>query len=109
MSIFLCNIRSLRNKLNYIADIIEEFDIVFFTETHLDNQVLDNDVIIEGFETPSRKNRDSRECGIITYHKSCVNLTRRLDLEHEHVESMWYELKGKLRKKKYFLYVSPDV
>ena len=96
LSIFHCNIRSLRNKLNYIADIIEEFDIVFFTETHLDNQVLDSDIIIEGFETPSRKNRDSRGGGIITYHKSCVNLTRRLDLEHEHVESMWYELKTKL-------------
>jgi hypothetical protein len=36
--------RSLRNKLNYIADIIEEFDIVFFTETHLDNQVLDRNI-----------------------------------------------------------------
>jgi hypothetical protein len=34
-SIFHCNIRSLRNKLNYIADIIEEFDIVFFTETNI--------------------------------------------------------------------------
>jgi hypothetical protein len=55
-----------------------------------------NDIIIEGFETPSRKNRDSRRGEIITYHKSCVNLTRRLDLEHEHVESMWYELKTKL-------------
>jgi hypothetical protein len=32
------------------ADIIEVFDIVFFTETHLDNQVLDSDIIIEGFE-----------------------------------------------------------
>ena len=52
LSIFHCNIRSLRNKLNYITDIIEEFDIVFFTETHLDNQVLDSDIIIEGFETP---------------------------------------------------------
>ena len=96
LSIFHCNIRSLRNKLNYIADIIEEFDIVFFTETHLDNQVLDSDIIIEGFETTSRKNRDSRGGGIIMYHKSCVNLTRRLDLKHEHVESMWYELKTKL-------------
>jgi hypothetical protein len=42
------------------------------------------------------KDRDSRGGGIITYHKSCVNLTRRLDFEHEHVESMWYELKTKL-------------
>jgi hypothetical protein len=48
--------------------------IVFFTETHLDNQVLDSDVIIEGFETPSSKNRDSRGGRIITYDKSCVNL-----------------------------------
>jgi hypothetical protein len=31
LSIFHCNIRSLRNKLNYIADIIEEFDIVFLS------------------------------------------------------------------------------
>ena len=54
--------------------------------------------------TPSRKDRDSRGGGIITYHKSCVNLTRRLDLEHEHVESMWYELKGKLRKKKNYMF-----
>jgi hypothetical protein len=46
--------------------------------------------------TPSRKNRDLRGGGIITYHKCCVNLTRRLDLEHEHVESMWYELKTQL-------------
>jgi hypothetical protein len=50
----------------------EEFDIVFFTEIHLDNQVLDSDIIIEGFETSSRKNRDSRGGGIITYHNSCV-------------------------------------
>ena len=34
MSIFHCNIRSLRNKLNYVIDIIEDFEIVFFTETH---------------------------------------------------------------------------
>jgi hypothetical protein len=70
---------------------MEEFDIVVFTKTHLDNQLLDSDIIIEGFETPSRKNRDSRRGGIITYHKGCVNLTRRLDLEHEDLESMWYE------------------
>ena len=41
LSIFHCNIRSLRNKLNYIIDIIDDFDIVFFTETHLDENVLD--------------------------------------------------------------------
>ena len=33
LTIFHSNIRSLRNKINYITDIIEDFDIVFFTET----------------------------------------------------------------------------
>jgi hypothetical protein len=29
LTIFHSNIRSLRNKINYISDIIEDFDIVF--------------------------------------------------------------------------------
>jgi hypothetical protein len=36
LAIFHSNIRRLRNKINYISDIIEDLDIVFFTETHLD-------------------------------------------------------------------------
>ena len=36
LTIVHSNIRSLRNKISYISDIIEDFDIVFFTETHLD-------------------------------------------------------------------------
>lgn len=39
-----CNIRSLRNKLNYIADIIEDYDVVFFTETHLDSNITNYDI-----------------------------------------------------------------
>jgi hypothetical protein len=40
----LANIRSLRNKLSYIIDIVEDFDITFFTETHLDNSISDADI-----------------------------------------------------------------
>jgi hypothetical protein len=36
LSIFHGNIRSLRNKVDYISNIIEDYDILFFTETHLD-------------------------------------------------------------------------
>jgi hypothetical protein len=32
----------------------------------------------------------------IIYYKNCVNISRRLDLEHSQVESMWFELKTKL-------------
>jgi hypothetical protein len=30
------------------------------------------------------------------YHKNNINILRRVDLEHEHVESMWFELKSKV-------------
>jgi hypothetical protein len=44
LSIFHGNIRSLRNKVDYISNIIEDYDIVFFTETHLDKLVLDRNI-----------------------------------------------------------------
>jgi hypothetical protein len=34
--------------------------------------------------------------GIILYYQNYVNISRRLDLEHSQVESMWFELKTKL-------------
>ena len=41
LSIFHANIRSLRNKLSDSIDIpvVEDFDIIFSTETHLDNSI----------------------------------------------------------------------
>lgn len=97
LTIFHGNIRSLRNKLNYIVDIIEEFDVVFFTETHLDENILDTDIRLSGFEVPIRKNRNAHGGGIIMYYRSNAKINRRTDLEHELVESMWFELKTKLR------------
>ena len=49
LSIYHGNIRSLRNKINYIANLIEEFDIVFVTETHLNNQITDDEIAISGY------------------------------------------------------------
>ncbi|CAG2227127.1 unnamed protein product [Mytilus edulis] len=86
LSIFHGNIRSLRNKLNYITDIIEDFDIVFFTESHLDVNVTDFDISLFGFETPVRKDRNANGGGIIMYYKSLINIVRRVDLEHDEVE-----------------------
>jgi hypothetical protein len=65
LTIFHSNIRSLRNKINYITDIIEDFDIVFFKETHLDYLIPNVNIKCEGFETPIRKDRNSSGGGII--------------------------------------------
>jgi hypothetical protein len=50
--------------------------IVFFTETHLNNQITDDDIAISGFDVPFRKDRNSHGGGIIMYHKSNINILR---------------------------------
>ncbi|CAG2188973.1 unnamed protein product [Mytilus edulis] len=50
-----------------------------------------------GYETPVRKDRNSHGGGIIMYFKNYVHIIRRQDLEHDEIESMWFELKTKLR------------
>ena len=47
-SISIChlNIRSLRNKIDDIVHIVEDFDIVCFTETHFDQRVSTNNLVI---------------------------------------------------------------
>jgi hypothetical protein len=61
---------------------------VFLTETHLNNQITDDDIAISGFDMPFRKNINLHGGGIIMHHKSNINILRRVDIEHEHVESM---------------------
>jgi exonuclease III len=97
LSIFHGNIRSLRNKVDYISKIIEDYDIVFFTETHLDKLVLDKNIHFSGYDIPVRKDRNSDGGGIIMYYKTHVNIKRRVDLKNPLVECTWFELKTKLQ------------
>ena len=100
LSIFHGNIRSLRNKVDYtfcISNIIEDYDIVFITETHLDKLVLDKNIHFSGYDIPVRKDRNSDGGGIIMYYKTHVNIKRRVDLENPFVECMWFKLKTKLQ------------
>jgi hypothetical protein len=62
---FLFKSRSLRNKADYNSNIIEDYDIVFFTETHLDKLVLDKNIHFSDYDIPVRKDRNSDGGGII--------------------------------------------
>ena len=44
------NIRSIRNKINDIVHIVQDFDIVFFTETHLDDYIDSENIVLPWFE-----------------------------------------------------------
>jgi hypothetical protein len=46
ISILHHNIRSLRNKIQDIANIVDEFDIICFTETHLVHSISDVDIYL---------------------------------------------------------------
>jgi hypothetical protein len=39
ISICNINIRSIRNKINFLQNFVDEFDIIVLTETHLDNSI----------------------------------------------------------------------
>jgi hypothetical protein len=49
-------------------------------------------MILLSVDIPIRKDRNSHGGGILMYHKSNINILRRVDLEHEQVEGMWFEL-----------------
>lgn len=97
ISILHHNIRSLRNKIDDIQHIVEEFDIICFTETHLDDNILDENIKLTGFKSkPFRLDRNCHGGGIILYFKDNINIIPRTDLQMDGVEAMWFEIKTKV-------------
>ena len=98
-SISIChlNIRSLRNKIDDIVHIVEDFDIVCFTETHLDQRVPINNLVIPGFNSnPFRLDRNTYGGGIMVYFKNNINIVPRTDLQVDRMEAMQFEIKSKV-------------
>ena len=94
VSILLCNIRSIRNKIEYIVDSFCDFDCLCFTETHLDNSIDNANIrLTNEFSVPYRKDRTNHEGGILVYVNNELLHKRRPDLELFWEESIWVELK----------------
>ena len=47
LSLLHLNIRSVRNKLNYVFENLTDFNIMCFTESHLDEHVSDKALLSE--------------------------------------------------------------
>lgn len=86
------NIRSIRNKFEFILTTLIDFDILCFTETHLSNAVQTSDLTLDGFEM-YRKDKTPHSGGILTYVSSEFLSKRRPDLESIHIETVWIEVK----------------
>ena len=96
VSILHCNMRSIRNKLEYIIDNFCDFDFLCFTETHLDNSVDNANICLTSdfsIHVPYRKDRTNHGGGILVYVNNSLIHKRRPDLDVFWEESLWVEIK----------------
>ena len=90
ISVLHCNVRSIRRKLEHIRDSYLDFDILCFTETHLDATVSDEFLRLSGdFDIHYRKDRTNHGGGILVYLSSNIVHRRMTELETFCAESIW--------------------
>ena len=97
ISIANINIRSVRNKTQYMQTFSEDFDIVTVTESHLDETIDVNSVKLDYFAKPLRRDRSRSGGGILIYVKEGILCTPKPELQNEIDETLWAEIsyKGK--------------
>ena len=91
-SISICNIniRSIRNKINFLQNFVDEFDIIVLTETHLDNSIENRDIELDSFDkNPQRKDRTNSGGGLLIYSKEDIGICRKHELENDIDEAIW--------------------
>lgn len=64
LDIFHLNIRSIRHITKF-RNFCLRFWIICFTETHLDSNVCDSDILLDGYDTTFRRNRNPQGGGIL--------------------------------------------
>ena len=92
LTIYHHNIRSIRNKINDIVHIVQDFDIVFFTERHLDVILIQKIFCCQGLKILLGRIEIPREVVLLYIFKNNIRFSRRDDQESANVESMWFEL-----------------
>jgi len=99
LSIIHCNIRSIRQKLDYIRDNFTDFDILCFTETHLDAAVSDEFLsLTDSYDSLYRKDRTNHGGGILVYINTNLIHKRMHELETFCPESVWINISVKNEK-----------
>ena len=97
-TISLCNlnIRSLRNKIGFLNDFAEDYDILLLTETHLDERIDECDIFLESFSNIiHRKDRTNAGGDLLIYSKDSVRMVRKQELENSIDETLWVAINAK--------------
>ena len=102
LDIIHLNTRSIRNKIDYLSNLVESCQIACFSETHLDTDIDSNDLKFDGFDDPIRNVRNRNGGGIRVFMPSQLKYCRRHDLENPQIETIWLEIQ--FREIKMLLY-----
>ena len=93
LDIIHLNTSSIRNKLGYLSNVVDSFQIACFSETHLDADIDSSNLNIEGFDKPLRKDRTRNGGGIMVYMSILLKYNTRHALESPQIETIWAEIK----------------
>ena len=87
------NVQSIVIKLDILHAELLDFDILAFTETWLSPAVSTNDLMLQSYNIPERKDRTGDpHGGVIVYVKNGIFYKRREDLEIRGLECLWIEV-----------------
>ena len=88
------NVQSLVPNIDLLNVEFQKFDILCFTETWLNTNVANQDISLDNFKSPFRKDRVDRLRGdVAIYVKNDYHVVHRNDLEVIGVEYVWVEIK----------------
>ena len=93
-SVIHSNIRSIRNKLEFIKNNFLDYNILCFTETHLDANIDSNALLLsDDFDLPYRKDRTNHGGGVLGCLNNNIINQRMPDLEIYCNETIWIKIK----------------
>ncbi|MCG8047724.1 MAG: reverse transcriptase domain-containing protein [Candidatus Thiodiazotropha endolucinida] len=102
------NVQSIINKLDLLHAELFEVDILAFTETWLNPGTPDDELFLQSYNKPERKDQtDDSHGGVMIYVKEAIHYKRRYDLEIRDTENIWIELAINRKKILFGLFYRP--
>lgn len=91
LSIIHNNIKSLRYKIDYLSVEAKYHDIITLSETWLNKEIPNENLILPNFSPPFRRDRDDNHGGVAVYVRNNLFCKERPDLAVEGLECIWIE------------------
>ena len=92
ISILHLNIRSIRQKFEFIKENFLDYDILCFTESHLSEDISTESLLLDNFSVPFRNDRNNRGGGIFVYINNKILCERMTELVICWDECLWLKI-----------------